>query len=181
MNLALQLNERHLGPSGLRDTLDGIRELEESALDIETDIALLTAEFDDVEVEIREQEAAMRHAVVDLSLERGRLEDQGPEHADRLADLGLQIDAQEGRLAEVRREREESTRVIEAKISERRRHLHEMQERITREGLRLLEHLFEAKPRRGPAKIRKAYSALEQLLSAAGAAKAHVSTSPEGG
>jgi serine/threonine protein kinase len=181
MNLAVQLNERHIGPSGLGDTLNGICELEESALDIETDIALLTAEFDDVEVEIREQEAAMRHAVVDLSLERGRLEEQGPEHADRLTDLGFQIEAQEGRLAELRREREERTRAIEAEISERRRPLPEMQERITREGRRLLEHLFEAKPRGGPAKIRKAYSALELLLSAAGATKAHVSTSPEGG
>ncbi|MDY0003276.1 MAG: protein kinase [Polyangia bacterium] len=164
--LAGHLREQRLGSVEITQALATLAELEDRTMGLETEMALAQSRIIELESVTREAESRLRHAVMDLSIERGRLMDEGEVGPQVIQDLDTQIRALEGRLAEVHRDQVETLAALEKAISARQIHVEHYQKEQTEAEARLLNVLHRVRPQPCPLDIAVAYDRIEELLRA---------------
>jgi hypothetical protein len=162
--LAQHLRDQRLGAIELTTTLGELANLEERTTSLETEIALARSRIDELEAITHEAESRLRFAVMDLSMERGRLIDEHDVAPHIIHDLDFQIRALEGRLAEVHRERAQKLAALEEAIGARQQHVEHYRKVQTNAEANLLNLLHRVRPNPCPDDLDQAYRRLEQLL-----------------
>ena len=165
--LAAALKTRDLAPDSLSDALDQSLRVEEQAFESETELTLLEARLEEIEASGRERESQLRYAIIDLGMERSRLErtkHPPPGHEAMLSDLAYQIGELEVRLLDVARNRETQLDEVDAQIATHRRALEDLRASLVRQDQSLLEHVLALRATAGrlPA-VAKAYDQLDEL------------------
>jgi serine/threonine protein kinase len=162
-SLAEKLRIHRLGSADLDPVLTSLTDVAEQVLAFETDLALSNSRIDDLEGAKREQEARLRHAVVELGLRRSRFLDGGQPDARRVTDLDFQINELERQLAAVSSQMEQSQRNYEAALRKKQPEhvdLHRRQSELEQQ----LQHLvFAIRPSTSPPEIAFAYDELSNL------------------
>ena len=135
---------------------------------LETDLSHPKGRLDDLESAHREQAAQLRHAVIDLSLERGRVAEDPAVDPQRMVDLDFQIKTLEERLAQVYRAHRAERQGLERQVTELETRIEEIRSSGTELELRLLDDLRTLRPRQAPPEVDVAYEQLDQLLATLG-------------
>ena len=117
-----------------------------------------------VESTHREQTAQLRHAVIDLSLERGRVAEDGDADPQLMVDLDFQIKELEQRLAEIYRHDRAFRAEPEQEVAELETQLEQVRQQQSELEFLLLDHLRTCRPADPPPEITSAYEDLEELL-----------------
>jgi chromosome segregation ATPase len=163
-SLAQALRDRRLGAVEMTQVTGTLGTLEERSISVQMEIALLESRIDDLERETREREAFLRYALVDLSVERGRLVDEQGGASPVLRDLDFQISALERRIGEVWASQQRQQETYEGELAQRQQALQELTNQQTELEMRLLELVRDARPEWPPAELERMYRTLEQLL-----------------
>jgi serine/threonine protein kinase len=162
--LACTLRDQRLGTVELTRALSELSDVEEVVMSLETEIVLLKARQEDIETLTREREARLRNAVVDLSVERGRLLDEQSVDQRVIAALDYQILQLEQRIAGViDEERAEIERIQEDLQQKRDRNVTHQAEQASAE-VRLIKLLRRVKPVPCPPNLQKVYDSINGSL-----------------
>jgi serine/threonine protein kinase len=142
--IARGLRDHELASEEMQAELERSQRIEERAAEVENELALMASRVEEVEASGRERESQLRYAIIDLGMERGRLE--GSEHispADQamVADLAYQIGELEVRLLDVARRREIQLDEVDNQIATQRRELDNLRANIARQDKTLLRHV----------------------------------------
>ncbi|MFH2008902.1 MAG: protein kinase [bacterium] len=164
MDLAQRLKRHRFSTAELLKVFDKASSLEEKELLLQTDIALLTSEIQDLDEEMRGPIMRLRHAIVDLRVERDSLHEATEPNFLGMADLEFQIHKLELRLAETYSETEGKQKSFAATLEGMRNNLAALQNELTDLERRLISHLQAAKPMNPPPGIAAKYSELEETL-----------------
>jgi serine/threonine protein kinase len=116
LTVAATLRDLRLGTPDLTRGIVYIRENDDQLLALQGKIASLTEQLQRIQADTDERAARLRHAVVDLRMERERLSGDGVETAALAADLDYQIDALERRLAETQVEQEDACEALKTQL-----------------------------------------------------------------
>ncbi|MDY0000986.1 MAG: protein kinase [Polyangia bacterium] len=162
--LADWLVKRGKASNELAAAIDDLERLAESELLLQTDVALTVSQIDEVEVELREPIAQLRHAVVDLRVERDTLMDQSGVNPQQVQDLDFQVQALERRLAEVYAGRERRTAAIKGELAVLEQRLTSVQQDLTDYERRLIGLVRWEKPQPCPPATARKYVALEAMV-----------------
>jgi len=165
-SLAHFLREQRLGTPELTRILGELADLEERTLSLDTEIALARSRTSELEKMTREAESRLRYAVMDLSMERGRLVDEGQVSSGVIQDLDFQIQSLESRLSEVYSERSQKMIKLEQSIRAREEHLVHYREQQVNAEARLVNTLHRSRPAVCPPDVQQGYLRLEDLLRA---------------
>ena len=165
--LATALQERDLAGQRLSDVLLQSMRLEEQAYEAETELTLLEARLEEIEASGRERESQLRYAIIDLGMERSRLErtkNPPPGHRAMLSDLAYQIGELEHRLLDVARHRETQLDEVDSQIAHQRRALEDLHASLVRQDNALLTKVLDLRDTasRLPA-LATAYDQLDDL------------------
>jgi serine/threonine protein kinase len=167
--MARELGEQGLGSDELQAELQRSQDLEEQAIAVESELALLAARVEEIEAAGRERESQLRYAIIDLGMERGRLEDpeeQRTPDAAVLADLVYQIGELEVRLLDVARRRETQLDDVDGHIAAQRRELDNLRASIARQDKSLLRPVERQRPAAADVPdLAAAYTRLDELKS----------------
>ena len=163
-SLAQLLRNNGIGPVPLSQVLGLIAEIDEQVLVLETEVAIIDSEIEDLDRFTRENESRIRYAIIDLSMERGRVIEHGGPDQPAVWDLDYQIKELEQRLAEVFQQEELRQAEIERSSNRQQLELAELAEKQTENELQLLQLVRGTKPPTGPKKLMQRYERLEQLL-----------------
>lgn len=118
--LAAKLISIRLASQELFQTIGEVAGCDNRVIGLETDLVIVDSHYDETAAKYREREATLRYAVVDLSLQRGRLIDQGVLGHSPVVDLEFQISELEKRLAEVTDEKAMVLQQIESDMLRKR-------------------------------------------------------------
>jgi chromosome segregation ATPase len=124
--------------------------------------------LDEEETAHREEAAQLRHAVIDLSLERGQVAEDPDGDSQRLVDLDFQIKELEQRLAAVYRLGQAHRAVPEREVAELEAKLEQVRQQQTDLELQLLDRLRASRPEDPPAEIQAVYEELDRQLMTGG-------------
>lgn len=162
--LACTLRDQRLGTVDLTRALSELSDVEEVVMSLETEIVFLKARQEDIETLTREREARLRNAVVDLSVERGRLLDEQSVDQRVIAALDYQILQLEQRIAGViEEERAEIERIQEDLRQKSGRVVAHQVEQASAE-VRLIKLLRSVKPVPCPPNLQKVYDSINGSL-----------------
>jgi len=142
--IARVLRDGDLASEELQAELSRTQRLEEQAAEVENDLALLASRVEEIEAYGRERESQLRYAIIDLGMERGRLEEgeiTPPEDPAVIADLAYQIGELEVRLLDVARSRETQLDEVDNQIAAGRRELDNLRANLARQDNILLRHV----------------------------------------
>lgn len=166
VRLALYLRSVERLPVEAAGLLGSLTASESSVAQVEQELDSLGAQLAEVDQDVREREGQLRHAVIDLSLERSRVAEDALADPHRLPDIDAQIEALEVRLAEEHR----AGRRRRSELTPRLRELEERVEQMRQAQLDVELSLLDALRAHRPAddvlspEERSAFEALEQLL-----------------
>lgn len=138
------LRDHELASSELQAELERNQRIEEQAAEVENELALLASQMEEVEASGRERESQLRYAIIDLGMERGRLEEGetiSPPDQAIIADLAYQIGELEVRLLDVARRRETQLDEVDNLIAAQRRELDNLRANLARQDKTLLRHV----------------------------------------
>ncbi|MFH2007566.1 MAG: serine/threonine-protein kinase [bacterium] len=161
--LAQRLRDQRLGSVRLIRMLGNLSTAEERTMSVETEIALAESRLSDLDKVVREAEARLRSAVVDLSVERGRLQDEGA-HDNVYADLDFQINVLEQRLAHLYRKTDDKKHDLVQALRGRQERLQLDRQKQTAIEVRLINRILSVRPFPCPLDIQSTYETLEDLL-----------------
>lgn len=142
--IARVLRDSDLASEELQAELDRTQRIEEKAAEVENELALLASRVEEVEAYGRERESQLRYAIIDLGMERGRLEGGetiSPANQAMIADLAYQIGELEVRLLDVARRRETQLDEVDNQIATQRRELDNLRANLARQDKTLLRHV----------------------------------------
>jgi len=162
--LATELRDHRLGSASLTTLLGTLQDLDEQVMALETEIALLIAKQEDLDNLTRERESRLRYAVVDLSVERGRMLDEPNSDDTVLADLDYQIQVLETRIADVFKDREAQLERVQQEREALEQRLVAAKEHQGDAETRLLRTLHEVRPAQCPAELDQQYRSLDAAL-----------------
>jgi len=119
-------------PAWFLQATDSLLALEAQAREMETELTLLEARTEDLDLSGREQESQLRYAIIELGMEKSRLQQETTPngestHATEIADLAYQIAELERRLVAVAREREAQLDASDQRILEMRRKMEDLE------------------------------------------------------
>ena len=164
--LVARLAALGLAPDPLQATLAGKQEAAERLFTVETELAVERANLDEPDTAEQEMESRLRSAIIDLSMDRDRLEDEGPADLRDREDLDYQLRVLETNLGELYREtgqrqaaQEETVRELEAYAG-----LCDRQLRVTE--AQLIKEVFGARPSPCPPDLATAFGELANTLRA---------------
>ncbi len=142
--IARALRDHELASEELSVELQRNQRLEEQAVEVENNLALLASRVEEVENSGRERESQLRYAIIDLGMERGRLEEGptlSPSDQAMIADLAYQIGELEVRLLDVARRRETQLDEVDSQIVAQRREVDNLRANLARQDKTLLRHV----------------------------------------
>lgn len=161
--LAKRLSDAKL-VEALWDNLGTLSESDADLRALQDELAFPTARLEELEQSLRERATRLRHAVIDLSLEKATLAEDPSTQPEVLLDLGYQIRTLEERLAEEYQRASTSTLGLNREVAAlegRRSDLR--QERVGPE-LSLLGLVLEARGTDAAAELQALYAELAELL-----------------
>jgi serine/threonine protein kinase len=166
-HLAKMLHEQELATPELETALDEHFQLDDRVIKVEQEVAGLDAQLESAEAVGRERESQLRYAIIDLGMERGRLQNKPQlSAADQamVADLGYQVTELEHRLLDFSRNREAQLDEIDAQLSTNRRQLDDLRANLVRQD-RQLQRLLDAHLQdiRGTDDMAQVYTQLDEL------------------
>lgn len=162
--LADWLVKRQKASSELSSAMDALDRLAEEELLIQTDVALAASQVEELEAEHREPIAQLRHAVVDLRVERDNLVDQTGADPAAIQDMDYQLGALEGRLAQVYSARDQSTAAPRASLSTLQERLASSRVDLTDHERRLIGLVRWEKPQPCPPGTSRKYASLDAMV-----------------
>jgi serine/threonine protein kinase len=162
--LASWLIKRKKASPELQGAVDDVREREDAEVLKQTDIALLVSQLEELDQETREPIAQLRHAVVDLRVERDNLADQSNVDTGRLQDLDYQLHALEQRLADVYADRERREAALRQELKGLRAGLAAIQQDLNDHERRLIGLVRWEKPQPCPPGTSRKYQTLEAMV-----------------
>jgi serine/threonine protein kinase len=167
--IARTLRDNDLASEEFGAELERNQRLGEQAVEVENELVLLASRVEDVENAGREQESQLRYAIIDLGMERGRLEEGNPlSPGDQamIADLAYQIAELEVRLLDVARRRETRLDEVDHHIVTQRRELDNLRAKLARQDKTLLRHVEQQRVTTADLpEIAPSYELLEELKS----------------
>ena len=161
-------------PSEASSLLAALAESDGRLEALEREQAFPAARLDELEQAHRERTARLRHAIIDLGLDRDREAERESHDADRLQDLEYQIRALEERLAREYQEGNAQSVGLAREVAQLETQREELQQERVATELTLLGHVMAARPAAvaNPdaassvqEKAREAYAELDALLS----------------
>ena len=162
--LARQMRRVGLSVPAFDQDLLELQQIEEIVLESHTELALLQSHLDDLLARTREQDAQLRHAIIDLSLERSLMLEQSRLAAANVADLDYQIGQLETRLAEVYRGQSAGKQRLESEIQAERSKVAQDEGRLEALEFNFLESVLQARPPNEQARLLQAYEKLVALV-----------------
>ncbi len=165
MDLTQRLKRHRFANEELMAVFARSTELEEKDLFLQTDVAIQVSEMEDLDEQMRGPTARLRHAIVDLRVERDSIFEQEKPDFLKMADLEFQLNQLEIRLADSYSETETKQRDYATSLEVMRRDLDAQQTELLDLERRLISHLQAAKPNQPPPGIAKKYAELEEALS----------------
>jgi tRNA A-37 threonylcarbamoyl transferase component Bud32 len=162
--LAGWLQKHRKASAEMNEAVSDLAQREDAELGIQTDIALALAQLEDAETELRDPIAQLRHAVVDLRVDRERAVESSQAGGQPITDLDYQITVLEKRLAEVYAELESRTGAGRAELARLKADLTATQRDLTDYERRLIGLVRWEKPSPCPPATAKRYEALEAML-----------------
>ena len=163
--LIRRLRDHRLGSVELIRLLSRLSDVQEQVVSLETEIALADSRLRELDSMVRDAEARLRYAVVDLSMERGRLVDEGAQK-NIYADLDFQIRSLEQRLAGLYKKNDEKKNALLVALRARQERLEHLRQDLTSLEVRLINGVLKARPAQPPAEVLDGYSGLTDLLAA---------------
>ena len=161
--LTRRLGDHRLGSVHLIRLLGSLSDIEERVVSLETGLALAASRLAELNNMVREAEARLRYAVVDLSMERGRLQDEGADQ-NVYADLDFQIRTLEQRLAGLYAKKDEKKAALLGALRARQERLELLRQDQSHLEVRLINGVLKTRPAQAPADILDAYAGLTDLL-----------------
>lgn len=163
--LVRRLRDHRLGSVQLIGLLGNLSDVEERVFTLETERALAESRLGELDTMVRNAAARLRFAVVDLSMERGRLLDEGA-NPNVYADVDFQIRSLEQRLAGLYKNNDDKKADFLVALRSRQEHLEHLRQDQTRLEVRLINSVLKARPPKAPADILDGYATLTELLAA---------------
>ena len=148
----------------MADLLDKLLEDDKQFRALTAELAFPTARLKELEQAHRERTARLRHAVIDLSLERAREAEQRPADQARVRDLDYQIRALEERLSDAYQHGNQEAAGVAEEVSALEMRRDALERKRTQQELRLLELLRSIRLDTAPAEIAASFHELEHLL-----------------
>ncbi len=170
--LVRALDDEDLAPEALREGLDRAQRLEEQEAEAEASLAMLLSRLDELEASGRERESQLRYAIIDLGMERSRLESEmesSSASSSVLDDLAYQIGELEVRLLDGARRRESQLDELDTRITEGRRELDSLRSGLLRSDRELASEVSTLRPAvTGRPDVAAIYSELDPLMALLG-------------
>ena len=163
-SLGHKLATRLAGSEALAASLSTISNIEDKILGLETEVALTRSQLDEFETTMRESESRLRFAVMDLSVERGRLVDEGRAGPPVLQDLDYQIQALETRLLQLYNDRSKEVAELVGSIEACEQHLANYRQQQVNMETWLLNQLHHLRPDPCPEDLQLHYARIDQFL-----------------
>jgi hypothetical protein len=164
VGLAHQLKAHQLCPLEAVSLLVSLGDIAERTRVLAMALDAATDRLDAAETAHREQAAQLRHAVIDLSLERGQVAEDRDADPQLMVDLDYQIKELEQRLAEVYRLGRAQRADPDLEVAELETQLDQAHQQQTELEFQLLDRLRGSRPADPPPEIVAAYEKLEKLL-----------------
>jgi tRNA A-37 threonylcarbamoyl transferase component Bud32 len=164
MDLTQRLKRHRFANEELMTVFAKASELEEKELFLQTDVAIQVSEMEDLDEQVREPTAQLRHAIVDLRVERDSIFEQEKPDFLKMADLEFQLNQLEIRLADTYADTEKKQRGYATSLNSMREELDAHQAELLDLERRLISHLQAANPKAPPPGIAKKYAELDDAL-----------------
>lgn len=162
--LARWLEKRHKASPELRQAMQDLTRSQEAGLMLQTDLALAVSGLEDLEERYREPIAQIRHAVVDLRVERETAAEQEGAGSERLRDVDYQVQTLESRLAEVYGDWTREAETFRGQVSPLRADVDHQQQEQTDYERRLIGLVRWEKPQPCPPGTARKYTELEAIV-----------------
>jgi hypothetical protein len=162
--LAAILQREQPHHAALSSALLHLAAAEDLVLSLETEVALLQDRHDELDRTCREKESALRYAVVDLSIARGRLLENPQTAPSTLEDLDYQIGQLERRINDIYREKVGKLNHLDDQQAECLRRLGELQHRLADEEVSLLRLVRSLRPSCRSPQAEKLYESIDSHL-----------------
>jgi len=163
--LTRRLRDQRLGTVGLTRLLGSLSDVEERVFSLDTERALAESRLGELDTMVRVAASRLRYAVVDLSMERGRLQDEGAD-PNVYADLDFQIQSLEQRLAGLYQKIDDKKAALLEALRARQEILARLRQDQTNLEVKLINDVLKARPPQAPADILDGYTGLTDLLAA---------------
>lgn len=164
--LAKQLAGQSVHPAEILETLSELAAIDKQVEELGTQVALAESTFEDQELELREGETRLRYAVVDLSIERGRLTDRGAANSPQVEDLDYQLRELETRLSELYKSNERQHQALERKLERKRERLDGLRKYQIDVEVRLVNALHHLRPQYCTPVLQSGYQKLDDSIRA---------------
>ncbi len=148
----------------LTSVLTRLGAAEDLVLSLETEMALLEDRHQEADRDHREQESALRYAVVDLSIERGRLLEDSNCPAGTLHDLDFQIGQLEARINDAHQDSQRQRVLVQEQVADGLHRLENLQHRLTDEEVELVRLIRTLRPSTQSAKAHQLYDSVDSNL-----------------
>ncbi len=163
-DLALRLKRHRFANAELLEVHDLVSAQDEKLLLLQTDMAIQVSEMEELDQEVREPTARIRHAIVDLRVERDAIFERPQPDYLKMADLEFQLHQLEMRLADLYEETEASQQRFAENLARMRVDMEEQQTALLDLERRLISHIQAAKPNNPPPGIARKYAEFEDAL-----------------
>jgi len=164
VGLAHQLKARRLCPTEVVSLLTSLGDMADRTRTMAMALDAAMDRLDAVETAHREQATQLRHAVIDLSLERGQVAEDPDADPQLMVDLDFQIKELEQRLAGVYRLDRAHRADPEREVAELESQLDQIHQQQTELEFQLLDNLRACRPADAPSEIATAFEDLEKQL-----------------
>ena len=161
--IGAHLIETRQDPPQLRETLGSLAQIERGVEDVQAEIAVANARVRELDAVMRESMARIRYAVVDLSMERGRLSDHTVEPSQS-SDLDFQIASLERRLGELFQQKDGKEADFEQAIQARETRYQNLRAQQSDAEVRLVHLLEQHRSNAYPPEIMQHYDRIAQML-----------------
>ena len=166
--LAFSLGESAIRSDQMTQLLNGLLQLEEEEAALRGQVALMEGNFERIRFETGDLETMLRHAILDLTLERTRLLDKCPNPNSQIRkkaqDLQYQIDELQTRLEDVLKERSEKIKALNNEIQDFRNAREQKAWETAEVYARLHEVVVKVRDRATGMKLKKLYERSDMLL-----------------
>ncbi len=164
--LVARLAAINQAPDRLQTTLSAQQESAEKVLSVETELALERAILDEPDTSEQGSEKRLRHAIIDLGIERDRLIDASTGDAGSFEDLDYQIRVLETNLGELYRETAGRQAAQEETVREMETYAELCDKQLREVEAQLIKEVFTARPAPCPPDLAAVYVELADTLRA---------------
>jgi serine/threonine protein kinase len=165
--LAFSLGESALRSDEMTELLDRLLQLEEEEAALSAQIALMEQNFERIRFETNDLETMLRHAILDLTLERTDLLEGRANPREEILrqakDLGYQIEQLEGRLDEVLTDRAERIEALNQEIQDFRKTRSERSWEVAETYIELHNVVEEVRAKASGEKLKLLYRRADEL------------------